>query len=48
VKLATGDMNGAAHADGVAVSKNHTHSQYQTVLTEMTTQEVDDLLAVLT
>jgi hypothetical protein len=48
VKLATGDMNGASHADGVAVSKNHTHSQYQTVLTEMTTQEVDDLLAVLT
>lgn len=48
VKLATGDMNGATHADGVAVSKNHTHSQYQTVLTEMTTQEVDDLLAVLT
>lgn len=28
VKLATGDMNGATHADGVAVSKNHTHSQY--------------------
>ena len=48
VKLATGDMNGAAHADGVAVSKNHTHSQYQTVLTEMTETEVDDLLAVLT
>jgi hypothetical protein len=45
VKLATGDMNGAAHADGVAVSKNHTHSQYQTVLTEMTTTEVSDLVA---
>ena len=30
VKLATGDMNGATHADGVAVSKNHTHSQYLT------------------
>ena len=28
VKLATGDMNGATHADGVAVSKNHTHGQY--------------------
>lgn len=28
VKLTTGDMNGAIHADGVAVSKNHTHSQY--------------------
>lgn len=28
VKLATGDMNGAANEDGVAVSKNHTHSQY--------------------
>jgi len=28
VKLATGDMNGATHDDGVAVSKNHTHSQY--------------------
>ena len=28
VKLATGDMNGATHTDGVAVSKNHTHSQY--------------------
>lgn len=27
-KLATGDMNGATHTDGVAVSKNHTHSQY--------------------
>ena len=30
VKLATGDMNGAANVDGVAVSKNHTHSQYST------------------
>ena len=30
VKLATGDMNGATHVDGVAVSKNHTHSQYVT------------------
>lgn len=30
VKLATGDMNGATHSDGVAVSKNHTHSQYLT------------------
>ena len=29
VKLATGDMNGASNVDGVAVSKNHTHSQYQ-------------------
>ena len=29
VKLATGDMNGADNVDGVAVSKNHTHSQYQ-------------------
>lgn len=29
VKLATGDMNGATDVDGVAVSKNHTHSQYQ-------------------
>lgn len=29
VKLATGDMNGAANVDGVAVSQNHTHSQYQ-------------------
>lgn len=28
VQLATGDMNGAANVDGVAVSKNHTHSQY--------------------
>lgn len=28
VKLATGDMNGATNTDGVAVSKNHTHSQY--------------------
>ena len=28
VKLATGDMNGATHADGVAASKDHTHSQY--------------------
>ena len=28
VKLATGDMNGASNTDGVAVSKNHTHSQY--------------------
>ena len=28
VKLATGDMNGATHSDGVAVSKNHTHGQY--------------------
>ena len=28
VKLATGDMKDATHADGVAVSKNHTHSQY--------------------
>jgi len=28
VKLATGDMNGATDTDGVAVSKNHTHSQY--------------------
>lgn len=28
VKLATGDMNGATNVDGVAVSKNHTHSQY--------------------
>lgn len=28
VKLATGDMNGAAGSDGVAVGKNHTHSQY--------------------
>lgn len=26
--LVTGDMNGATHTDGVAVSKNHTHSQY--------------------
>ena len=30
VKLATGDMNGATNEDGVAVSKNHTHSQYLT------------------
>ena len=30
VKLVTGDMNGATHADGVACSKNHTHSQYLT------------------
>lgn len=30
VKLATGDMNGATNIDGVAVSKNHTHSQYAT------------------
>lgn len=30
VKLATGDMNGASDADGVACSKNHTHSQYLT------------------
>lgn len=30
VKLVTGDMNGASHSDGVAVSKNHTHSQYLT------------------
>lgn len=28
VKLATGDMNGASGADGVACGKNHTHSQY--------------------
>lgn len=28
VKLATGDMNGATGSDGVAVGKNHTHSQY--------------------
>lgn len=28
VQLATGDMNGQANVDGVAVSKNHTHSQY--------------------
>ena len=28
VKLATGDMNGAADVNGVACSKNHTHSQY--------------------
>lgn len=28
VKLATGDMNGASSADGVACGKNHTHSQY--------------------
>ena len=31
VKLATGDMNGATNTDGVAVSKNHTHSQYAPV-----------------
>ena len=30
VKLATGDMNGASGADGVACGKNHTHSQYLT------------------
>ena len=30
VKLATGDMNGARNTDGVACSKNHTHSQYLT------------------
>lgn len=30
VKLATGDMNGASNEDGVACSKNHTHSQYLT------------------
>lgn len=30
VKLATGDMNGASDTDGVACSKNHTHSQYLT------------------
>ena len=28
VKLATGDMNGASDVNGVACSKNHTHSQY--------------------
>ena len=32
VKLATGDMKDATHSDGVAVSKNHTHSQYLTSL----------------
>lgn len=30
VKLATGDMKNASHEDGVACSKNHTHSQYLT------------------
>ena len=30
VRLVTGDMNGASHADGDACSKNHTHSQYLT------------------
>ena len=33
VKLATGDMNGATNEDGVAVSKEHTHSQYATTTT---------------
>ena len=34
VKLAAGDMNNATHEDGVAVSKNHTHSQYLTSIPE--------------
>lgn len=33
VKLATGDMNGASNVNGVACSKNHTHSQYLTSIT---------------
>ena len=28
VKLATGNMNGATHDDGVACSKSHYHAQY--------------------
>ena len=48
VKLITGDLNGKSAADGIAAAQNHTHSQYQTVLTEMTDTEVSDLLAALT
>ena len=46
--LVTGDMNGKSNADGKVPSLNHTHSQYQTTLTEMTDQEVEDLIAALT
>ena len=46
VKLATGDMNNATHEDGVAVSKNHTHSQYLTSIPEHNHSEITGNLTI--